>query len=78
MQRLQQRHSDKSRCVIELTKDVCKVQLTVPRNDGRCLNVLGIHTAKLQDEAKILGGNAMKRENGGHSCTGDCTDWEEF
>jgi hypothetical protein len=75
MQRLQQRHSDNSRSVIEFTKDVCKLQLSIPRDDGY-LNVVGIHSAKLQDEGKILCGNAMKRENSGHTCTADCTDWE--
>jgi hypothetical protein len=75
MQRLQQRHSDNSRSVIVFTKDVCKFQLSIPRDDG-CLNVVGIHSAKLQDEGKILCGNAMKRENSSHTCTADCTDWE--
>ena len=41
MQRLQQRHSDNSRSVIEFTKDVCKLQLSIPGDDG-CLNVVGI------------------------------------
>jgi len=77
MQRLQQRHSDKSLSVIQFGNDVCKLQLSIPRNDGSCLNVVGMHSAKLQDEAKILCGNAMKRENSGHTCTADCTDWEE-
>ena len=77
MQRLQQRHSDKSLSVIQFTKDVCKLQLTIPHNDGSCLNVIGIHSAKPQDEAKILCSRAMKRENSGHTCTADCHDWEE-
>ena len=77
MQRLQQRHSDNSRSVIQFTHDVCKLQLSIPRNDGSCLNVTGIHSTKLHEEAKILCGNAMKRENSGHTCTADCNDWEE-
>ena len=77
MQRLQQRHSDNSRSVIQFTHDVCKLQLSIPLNDGSCLNVTGIHSTKLHEEAKILCGNAMKRENSGHTCTADCNDWEE-
>jgi len=26
----------------------CKLQLSIPRHDGSCLNVTGIHSAKLQ------------------------------
>jgi len=78
MQRIRQHHSDKSQSVIQLTNNVCKLQLTIPHNDGSCLNVIGIHSAKLQDEAKILCGKAMQRENSGHTCTVDCNDWEEF
>jgi len=77
MQRLQQRHSDKSLSVIHFTKDLCKLQLTIPHGDGSCLNVIGIHSAKPQDEAKILCSRAMKRENSSHTCTADCHDWEE-
>jgi hypothetical protein len=57
MQRLQQRHSNNSRSVIEFTKDVCKLQLSIRRDDG-WLNIVGIHSAKLQDEGKILCGDA--------------------
>ena len=78
MQRLQQRHSDKSLSVIQFTTDVCKLQLTIPHSDGTSLNVIGIHPAKPHDEAKILCSNAMKRENSNHTCTADCHDWEEF
>lgn len=78
MQRLRQHHSDKSLSVIQFRNDVCKLQLTIPRNEGGCLNVTGIHSAKRQDEAKILCGKAMKRENSSHTCTADCKDWEEF
>ena len=77
MQRLQQRHSDTSLSVIQFTKDVCKLQLTIADSDGSCLNVIGIHSANLQEEAKILCGRAMKRENSSHTCTADCHDWEE-
>jgi len=77
MQRLQQRHSDKSLSVIHFTKDLCKLQLTIPRSDGSCLSVTGIHSATLQDEAKLLCSRAMKRENSSHTCTEDCYDWAE-
>jgi hypothetical protein len=77
MQRLQQQHSDKSLSVIQLAKDLCKLQLTIPRADGRSLNVIGIHSGKSPDEAKALCSRAMERENLGHTCTAACNDWEE-
>jgi len=54
MQRLRQRHSDKSLSVIHFTKDLWKLHLSIPHSDGVCLNVTGIHSAMLHDEAKPL------------------------
>ena len=77
MQRLRQRHSDQSQSVIELRKSKWQVQLTVSRNGGSLIKLVGIYRTTL-DEAKDLAGRAMKSENRGHSCTEDCLAWEEF
>ena len=77
MQRLRQRHDDKSQSVIELRNSKWQVQVTVSRNGGSLIKLVGIYTTTV-DEAKNLAAKAMQVENRGHSCTEDCLAWEEF
>jgi hypothetical protein len=77
MQRLRQRHADKSQSVIELRNSKWQVQVTVSRNGGSLIKLVGIYTTTV-DEAKRLAGMAMKAENRAHSCTENCLAWEEF
>jgi hypothetical protein len=77
MQRLRQRHADNSQSVIELRNSKWQVQVTVSRNGGSLIKLVGIYTTNV-DEAKKLAAKAMKVENRGHSCSEDCLAWEEF
>jgi hypothetical protein len=77
MQRLRQRHADNSQSVIELRNSKWQVQVTVSRNGGSLIKLVGVYTTNV-DEAKNLAAKAMKVENRGHSCSQDCLAWEEF
>ena len=77
MQRLRQRHADKSQSVIELRNSKWQIQLTIVRVDGSVISLVSMHKVTL-DEAKNLAARALKQRNGGHSCTEDCEDWQEF
>jgi len=77
MQRLRQRHSDKSQSVIELRNSKWQIQLTVIRPSASSINRVPIQPVTLR-EAQNLAAKAMEKQNGGHSCTEDCLPWEEF
>ena len=75
--RLRQHHLDNSFSEITLNGTSWRVQLTIPREDGTQLNLVGIQTSTL-DEAKQLSARAMKNENPKHTCSSVCSDWEEI
>ena len=75
MQRLWQRHSDKSQSVIELRNSKWQIQLTIIRASSICL--VGSQAVTL-GEAQNVAVKAMKKQNIGHSCTEDCLAWEKF
>ena len=77
MQRLRQLHSDKSQCVIELRNSKWQIELTLIRVDGSFISLVSMHEVTV-DEAKTLAAKALSQQNGGHSCTQGCEDWEEF
>jgi hypothetical protein len=77
MQRLRQLHSDKSQSVIELRHSKWQIHLTVIRGSASSIRVVGNGVVTLR-EAQNMAANAMKNQNGGHSCTEDCLAWEEF
>ena len=77
MQRLRQRHADKSQSVLELRNSKWQIQLMIVRVDGSFASFVALHEVTL-NEAKTLAATALKQQNGGHSCTADCEDWEEF
>jgi hypothetical protein len=77
MQRLRQLHSDKSQCVIELIHSKWQIELTLIRVDGSVISLVSMHEVTL-DEAKNLAARGLSQQNGGHCCTENCGDWEEF
>ena len=77
MQRLRQRHSDKSQSVIELRNSKWQIQLTVIRPSASSINRVPSQPVTLR-EAQNLAAKAMEKQNGGRSCTEDCLPWEEF
>ena len=77
MQRLHQRHSDNSFSELTFTEHSWRVRLTIPREDGSELNLIGIQTGTLH-EAKQLSAKAMRKENPKHSCSAACGVWREL
>jgi hypothetical protein len=77
MQRLRQRHSDKSQSVIELRDSKWQIQLTIIRANASSICLVGSQAVTL-GEAQNVAVKAMKKQNAGHSCTEGCLAWEEF
>ena len=77
MQRIRQRHSDKSQCVIEFRHSKWQIQVTVVRTGASSISCVESQVGTL-DAAQHLAAQTMKKQNAGHSCTEDCLDWEEF
>ena len=63
--------------MIELRNSKWQIELIIVRVDGSSVSFAAMHALTL-DEAKYFAANAMKKQNGGHSCTEDCLAWEEF
>ena len=77
MQRLRQRHADKSQSVIEFRPSKWQVQVTVIRASASSISCVEIRQARWTPD-KHLAAKTMKKQNAGHSCTEDCLDWQEF
>jgi hypothetical protein len=77
MQRLRQRHSDKSLAVVEFRHGKWQIQVTVIRASGSFISFVESLATTL-GEAQNLAEKAMTKQNAGHSCTDDCLAWEEF
>ena len=77
MQRLRQRHSDKSQSVIEFRHSKWQIQVTVVRTNASSISVVESKAVTL-GEAQNFAAQTMKKQNAGHSCTDACLDWEEF
>ena len=75
--RLRQLHVDNS--IVEITRqqNSWQVQLVIPRDDGKRLNLVGIQTGTL-DEAKEIAARAMRHENPKHTCSPVCSEWVEI
>ena len=74
--RLRQLHVDNS--IVEITRqqNSWQVQLVIPRDDGKRLNLVGIQTGTL-NEAKEIAARAM-RHDPKHTCSPVCLEWEEI
>jgi hypothetical protein len=77
MQRLRQRHSDKSQSVIEFRHSKWQIQVTVIRASASSISCVESKSGTV-DAAQHLAAQTMKKQNAGHSCTEDCLAWEEF
>jgi len=77
MQRLRQRHSDKSLSAVELRNSRWQIQVTVIRKSASAISYVESQAVTL-DEAQQLAATTMKKQNAGHSCTEDCLASEEF
>ena len=77
MQRLRQRHSDKSQSVIEFRHSKWQIQVTIVRTNASSISSVESQAGTL-DAAQCLAVQTMKKQNAGHSCTEDCLPWEEF
>ena len=77
MQRLRQCHSDDSVVELTLKEHSWRVRLSIPRDDGSELNLLGLQASTL-DEAKHLSAEAMAKENRKHTCSVACGAWHEI
>jgi len=77
MQRLRQRHSDKSLSIVELRNSKWQIQVTVIRPSASSISCVESQAVTF-DEAREVAATTMKKQNAGHSCTEDCLAWEEF
>ena len=77
MQRLRQRHSDKSLSVVEFRHSKWQIQVTVVRASGSSISFVESKAVTL-GEAQNFAAQTMKTQNAGHSCTENCLAWEEF
>ena len=76
-QRLRQRHSDRSLCVIEYRHGKWQIHVTVIRMSASSITSIENQAVTLS-EAQLLAAQTLKKQNAGHSCTEDCLAWEEF